>query len=55
MALGSLTEVQSQLYAARDLKYISPEEFTKTEEQTIKASKIINGLIKHSKSIIHNS
>ena len=55
MALGSLTEVQSQLQASFDLKYINKEKFEEIDSQTIIANKIINGLIKHSKSIIHNS
>lgn len=55
MALGSLTEAQNQLLIARDLKYISEEGFNKASEQTIKVSKILNGLIKSSKTIIHNS
>jgi len=55
MALGSLTEVQNQLLIARDIGYITNEEFKKLAEQTIKVSKITNGLIKKSKTIIHNS
>jgi four helix bundle protein len=55
MALGSLTEVQNQLLVARDIGYITKEEFEKIAEQTIKVNKITNGLIKKSKTIIHNS
>ncbi len=55
MSLGSLTEVQNQLLIARDLKYIPTEDFNATSEQTIKVSKIFNGLIKSTKSLIHNS
>jgi len=55
MALGSLTEAQNQLLISRDLKYVITEEFNKIAEQAIKVSKILNGLIKSSKSIIHNS
>jgi len=55
MALGSLTEVQNQLVAARDLKYCSAEEFNKVFEQSVIVSKILNGLIKTSRSFIHNS
>jgi four helix bundle protein len=55
MALGSLTEVQNQLMAARDLKYIKQEEFLTVFEQTIKESKILNGLIKSTRLLIHNS
>lgn len=49
MTLGSLTEVQNQLLIARDIKYITVEEFNKIAEQTIIASKLTNGLIKSSK------
>ena len=55
IALGSLTEVQNQLLIARDLNYLSSEDFIKVNEQTIKVSKILNGLIKSSRSLIHNS
>src|SRR3989338_3458191 len=55
IALGSLSEVQNQLLIARDIGYITNEEFMKLAEQTIKVSKITNGLIKKSKTIIHNS
>lgn len=55
MSLGSLTEVQNQLIVAKDLKYITPEEFKKTLDQTITVSKLINGLIKKSKTMIHDS
>lgn len=55
IALGSLTEVQNQLIIGRDIKYIGDDEFTKIAQQTIKVSKITNGLIKKTKSIIHNS
>src|ERR1035438_6853460 len=44
MALGSLTEVQNQLMVARDLKYSSQDEFSAIYEQTVKESKILNGL-----------
>ena len=55
IALGSLTEVQNQLLVARDVEYITKEDFNNFANQTIKLSKITNGLIKKSKSIIHNS
>ena len=54
-ALGSLTEVQNQLLMARDIKYISTGEFDKIALQTVIASKLINGLIKGTKTFIHNS
>jgi len=55
MALGSLTEVQNQLIISRDLKYTQTDDFVKIFEQTIKVSKILNGLIKSSRLLIHNS
>jgi len=55
IALGSLTEIQNQLLVARDIGYITEKEFNQIADQSIKVNKIINGLIKKSKSIIHNS
>lgn len=54
IALGSLTEIQNQLLVARDIGYITKEEFDKIASQTIKVSKITNGLIKKSKTWIKN-
>ncbi len=51
MAQGSLTELQNQLLIARDVFYITKEEFKKIAEQSILAHKILSGLIKKSKSI----
>lgn len=55
MALGSLTEVQNQLLIAKDLGYISKEIFTKVANNTVTVNKLLNGLIKKSKTMIHNS
>ncbi|MDP3043634.1 MAG: four helix bundle protein [bacterium] len=55
MALGSLTEVQNQLLIAKDIGYISQEDFNKIAKQTIEVSKITNGLIKSSRTLIRNS
>ncbi|MEK7508228.1 MAG: four helix bundle protein [Patescibacteria group bacterium] len=55
IALGSVTELQSQLLIARDVGYVSNEKFNEIAERTIKVHKIINGLIKSSKAIIHRS
>lgn len=49
MALGSVTELQNQLVIARDIKYLSKEEFQFMAERTVVVSKLINGLIKSSK------
>lgn len=55
IALGSVTEIQNQLYIAKDIEYILPEEFSDIMEQSIKVHKITNGLIKFSKGIIRNT
>ncbi len=55
MALGSVTELQNQLLVAKDVGYIDKDKFEETSQQSIKVHKIINGLIKSSKNIIHNS
>ncbi|MBU1326552.1 four helix bundle protein [Patescibacteria group bacterium] len=51
-AVGSLTELQNQLIIARDVAYLSKEIFIECAQQTIKVSKITNGLIKKSRSMI---
>lgn len=55
MALGSLTEAQNQLLIAKDIGYLLPEQFQELAKKTIEASKMINGLIKKSKSLILTS
>ncbi|MDD5031903.1 MAG: four helix bundle protein [Patescibacteria group bacterium] len=55
MALGSVTELQNQLLISRDIGYINKTQFQNIAEQSVKVHKIINGLIKSSKAIIHNS
>ncbi|SRR5260221_4124302 len=55
IALGSLTEVENQLLIAKDITYILLAEFATLETQIVVVSKIINGLIKKSKTLIHNS
>ena len=54
MALGSLTESQNQLLIAKDLGYISTENFKNIADQTVTVSKLINGLIKSSVSLNRN-
>jgi len=46
IALGSLTEIQNQLLAARDLHYINQEQFQVLAKQSVYVSKLLNGLIK---------
>jgi len=56
IAQGSLTEIQSQLLIAKDLKYVNKQSFTDIANQTIIAHKLLYGLIKKSKNIsAHNS
>ena len=52
ISLGSLTEVHSQLIIAKDLGYITEADFYSLEENIITLSKMTNGLIKKSKSLI---
>jgi len=47
-SLGSITELQNQLLISRDLNYINKEQFTKIAQQSVKVSKLVNGLIKSS-------
>lgn len=54
-SLGSLTEVQNQLLISRDVAYMTKEKFQEIAEQTVIVSKLMNGLIKSTKTIIHNS
>lgn len=55
MALGSTTELQNQLLVAKDVGFLSGEEFDKLINQAVKVHKIVNGLIKSSKSHLLNS
>ncbi len=55
MALGSLTEVQNQLMIARDLGYFSVEKFNELIKVSITVSKLLNGLLKKSKTMIRDS
>ena len=45
-AKASLTELQNQLLIAKDVGYINQKVFNEIAEQTIKISKLLNGLIK---------
>lgn len=55
MSLGSLTEVQNQLIIARDLKYITLKQFFSAQELSVVINKLLNGLIKSSRLMIHDS
>jgi four helix bundle protein len=43
---GSVTELQNQLLIAKDVDYISKEDFKNIAQQTISVHKLLNGLIK---------
>ncbi len=55
MALGSLTEVQNQLLVAKDVGYLAKADFTRLADRSVIISKLLNGLIKKSKSVIYDS
>lgn len=44
MAMGSLTELQSQLFVARDVQYCQVERFNQIFTQTIVVQRLVNGL-----------
>lgn len=46
MAKGSLTELQNQLLVAKDVEYISREQFNEIAEHSVRVHKLINGLIR---------
>ncbi len=50
MALGSTTELQNQLVISRDLRFMPVKDFDVVAQQTIRLHKLINGLIKSSRS-----
>lgn len=53
MAMGSLTELQNQLIIARDVKLLGKNDFAELANQSIKAHKIICGLIRSTKLHSH--
>ncbi len=46
IARGSLAEVQAQLLIARDLSYLTVEEFDRLAQQAVEVNKLLNGLMK---------
>jgi len=52
ISLGSTSEIQNQLLIGFDLKYINKKELNKTAGLSIEVSKLINSLIKTTKSKI---
>ena len=51
ISLGSTTELQNQLLIAKDVNYITKEQFQNIAKQSVKVHKIINGLIRSSKNL----
>jgi len=49
IALGSLTELQSQTITAKDVGLMKSDDFQKIAEQSVVVHKIISGLIKSTK------
>lgn len=52
IAIASLTELQNQLIITKDIKYISISQFNNLYNKSIKSHKILNGLIKATKTHI---
>ena len=50
IAQGSLSELQNQLLIAKDVGFLDKNTFSTIAEQSIKVSKITNGLVKKSRS-----
>ena len=51
-AQGSLTEVKNQLILSKDLSYISTEEFDKIMDNLITSHKLLQGLLRKTKSFL---
>ena len=49
-AKSSITEIQNQLIIARDIGYLSQDEFDKLANQSVTVSKLLSGLIRKIKS-----
>lgn len=50
VALGSNTELQNQLLLERDIGYLKKQDFAQIAKQSVIVNKLLNGLIKKSKS-----
>lgn len=55
ISLGSLTETENQLFIARDVSYLNPTIVNQIIPLMITINKLLNGLIKKSKSLIRDS
>lgn len=54
-ALGSLTEIQNQILIAKDVGYMPKNSFEELAETTVTTSKLLNGLLKKTRTIIQTS
>jgi len=52
---GSVTEIQNQLLIARDIGYLTQDDFILVANQSVVVHKLISGLIKKTKAIIRDS
>lgn len=52
LAFGSVNEIQNQLLICRDLTYISSKDYEEIIQQQIIVSKLLQGIIKKTKSFI---
>lgn len=50
VARGSVIELQNQIVVARDVGYISNQEFKEVADQSVTVHKLVNGLIKSIKA-----
>ncbi len=55
IAMGSLIEVQNQLFISKGVQYLSQEGFDHIYRQSIRVHKLLNGLMKKTKTVIRNS
>ena len=54
-ALASLTEIKNQIILARDVEYMTAETFSQTNQQSVRVSKLMNGLLKSAPSYIYKT
>ena len=52
LSQGSLTELKNQFFIARDILYITTDEFQKLSVQATSVHRLLQGLIKKSKSFL---
>ncbi|MBI4276243.1 four helix bundle protein [Candidatus Uhrbacteria bacterium] len=50
IALGSITELQNQLFVARDVGYMKDDMFRRCADTSIRVQKLIHGLLKYLRS-----